>query len=158
PFTDTAVSPTPNAAPLIDGALAQNVLGLTAYGWFDHKAYFEFGGYSSPSRGTLDFLGADPFDPGSIHCVAPYGRVAFQTKLAGGTFEIGGSALKAALFPARDQSSGLTDHYTDLGIDSSWQKSFGSDNFTANFRYEHERGDLRASCALGFIGEDNDPA
>jgi len=157
PFTDTAVSPTPSAAPLIDGALAQNVLGLTGYGWFGHKVYFEAGGYTSPSRGTLNFLGADPFAPGSIHGIAPYGRVAFQTKLAGGTFEIGGSALKAALFPARDRSSGLTDHYTDLGLDSSWQKPFGSDNFTANFRYEHERGDLRASCALGFIGDDNDP-
>ncbi len=158
PFTDTAVSPTPDAAPLIDGALAQNVLGLTAYGWFAHKAYVEIGGYSSPSRGMLNFLGADPFDPGSIHGVAPYGRVAFQTKLARGTFELGASALKASLFPARDRSSGLTDHYTDLGLDSSWQKTFGSDSLTANFRYEHERGDLRASCSLGFIGEGNDPA
>ena len=48
PYTDTAVSPTPSAAPLIDGALAQNVLGATAYAWIGHKAYFEVGGYSSP--------------------------------------------------------------------------------------------------------------
>jgi hypothetical protein len=158
PFTDTAVSPTPDASPLIDGSLAQNVVGLTAYGWFAHKAYVEVGGYTSPSRGTLNWLGADPFDPGSIHGIAPYGRVAFQTNLAGGTFEVGASALKAALFPARDQSSGFTDHYTDLGFDGSWQKTFGSDNLSANFRYEHERADLRASCALGFIGVDHDLA
>jgi hypothetical protein len=155
PFTDTNVSPTPDAAPIIDDALAQNVLGLTSYVWIAHKAYVEAGAYSSPSRGTLDFLGADPFDPGKIHGLAPYGRVAFQTKLAGGTFEIGANALKVALFPERDRSSGLTDHYTDLGLDTSWQKTLGSsDTISANLRYEHERADLRASCALELIGED----
>jgi hypothetical protein len=153
PFTDTNVSPTPDAAPLIDDSLAQNALGLTAYSWIAHKFYVEAGGYTSPSRRTLKFLGADPFDPGSLHGIAPYARVAFQTNLAGGTFEVGGSALKAALFPARNRSSGFTDRYTDLGLDTSWQKTFGSDTFSANFRYEHEHGDLRASCVLA----DSDP-
>ena len=157
PYTDTAVSPTPDAAPLIDGALAQNVLGVTAYGWIGSKVYVEAGSYTSPSRGTLDSLGADPFDPGSIHGLAPYGRIALQTKFGGGTFEVGASALQAALFPGRDRSSGLSDRYTDLGLDSSWQKPFGTDNVSINLRYEHERGDLRASCALGLIGEDKDP-
>lgn len=157
PFTDTSVSQTPAAAPLIDDALAQNVVGATAYGWFAHTVYVEAGGYMSPSRGTLNWLGADPFDPGSIHGVAPYGRLAIQTKLGGGTFEVGASALKAALFPERDRSSGLTDHYTDLGLDTSWQKPIGSDILSVNARYEHERGNLRASCALGLIGEGGDP-
>src|SRR5438270_8930139 len=159
PFTDTGVSGTPGAAPLIDDALAQNVVGLSAYAWIDHKLYVEAGGYSSPARKTLRFLGADPFDPGSIHGLAPYGRIAFQTKLGGGTFEIGANALKTALFPGRDRSTGLTDHYTDLGLDSSWQATLGStDTLSANLRYEHERGDLRASCALGLVGEGGDPA
>ena len=156
PFTDTAVSPTPDAAPLIDDSLAQNVVGLTAYGWIGHRAYIEAGGYTSPSRRTLNRLGADPFDPGSIHGTAPYGRVAWQTKLAGGTFEVGAGALKAAIFPGRDRSSGLTDRYTDLGLDTSWQKTFGSDNLSINARYEHERANLRSSCALGLIGDGGD--
>ena len=157
PFTDTNVSPTPDAAPLIDDSLAQNVLGVSAYAWIGHTGYLEVGGYSSPASGTLNTLGADPFDPGSIRGIAPYGRIAFQTGLGGGTFEVGASALKTALFPGRDRSSGFADHYIDLGLDTSWQKAFGSDSFTANFRYEHERADLRASCALGLIGEDGDP-
>jgi hypothetical protein len=158
PFTDTEVSETPAAAPLIDDSLAQNVLGLTAYSWIGHKVYLEAGAYVSPSRGTVSWLGADPFDPGSIHGAAPYARVAWQTNLAGGTFEVGGSALRASLFPERDRSSGLTDRYTDLGLDSSWQKMFGSsDTLSANLRYEHERGNLRASCALGLIGDGGDP-
>ena len=155
PFTDTETSPTPDAAPLIDGSLAQGTLGLTGYTWIGHKLYIEAGGYASPSTGTLDFLGAD--DPGKIHGMAPYGRVALQTNLAGGTFEIGGSALKAAIFPERDRSSGFSDRYTDLGVDSSWQKTLGAnDTLSLNFRYEHERADLRASCALGLIGDGGD--
>ena len=157
PFTDTAVSPTPDAAPLIGGSLAQNVIGMTGYGWIGHKAYIEAGGYTSPSRRTLKWLGADPFNPGSIHGIAPYARVALQAKLAGGTLEVGASALKAALLPQRDRSSRLTDRYTDLGFGGSWQKALGADNFSINVRYEHEHADLRASCTLGLIGGDGDP-
>jgi hypothetical protein len=154
PFTDTETTPTPDAAPLSDDALAQNVLGVTAYGWLGHHLYLEGGGYGSPSAGTLSSLGADPADPGKVHGIAPYARAAYQTNLADGTFEIGGSFLKAALFPGRDQTSGFTDHYTDWGLDSSWQKTIGkNDTLSANLRYEHERGNLRASCALGLIGD-----
>jgi hypothetical protein len=46
---------------------------MTAYGWLDSKFYLEAGGYGSRSSGTLDFLGADPTDPGKIHGLAPYG-------------------------------------------------------------------------------------
>ncbi|MFL6726562.1 MAG: hypothetical protein ACJ8FS_08620 [Sphingomicrobium sp.] len=158
PFTDTNVSGTPAAAPLIDDSLAQNVLGLAGYVWIDHRFYLEVGGYSSPSRGTLRFLGADPADPGSIRGAAPYGRIAYQAKVAGGTLEVGASALRTALFPGRDQSSGFADHYTDLGLDASWQNTIGaSDTLSANFRYEHERASLRASCALGLLGTGDDP-
>jgi hypothetical protein len=155
PYTDTAVSETPGAAPLIDDALAQGVIGMTGYAWIGHKFYLEAGGYWSPSESTLNGLGAD--DPGKIHGVAPYGRVAFQTNLAGGTFEVGGVVLKAALFPDRDRSSGYSDRYTDLGLDSSWQRPIGkSDVVSLNARYVHEHGDLRASCALGIVGEEGD--
>jgi hypothetical protein len=158
PFTDTAVSPTPDAGLLIDDPLAGNTIGLTAYGWLGHKFYVEGGAYSSPSRGFLDFVGMDPTDPGSLHGIAPYGRIAYQTELAGGTFEVGGNLLKAEIFPGRDRSSGFTDRYADWGLDSSWQKTIGAnDSLTANVRFEHENGNLRASCALGLIGDGTDP-
>jgi hypothetical protein len=64
--------------------------------------------------------------------------------------------LNAAIFPGRDRSSGFTDHYTDWGLDSSWQRSFGKDSLTANLRFEHEKGNLRASCSLGLITEEAD--
>ena len=157
PFTDTAVSPTPQAGELIDDPLAGNVVGLTGYSWLGHKLYVEGGAYSSPSRGALNFVGMDPTDPGSLHGAAPYGRIAFQTNLAGGTWEVGANVLKAAIFPERDRSSGFTDQYTDWGVDSSWLKSLGqSDSLSSDVRFEHEKGNLRASCALALIGDGSD--
>ncbi len=157
PFTDTGVSSTPAAGELIDGALAANVVGLTGYGWIAHKLYVEAGGYFSPASGTLTFLGIDPTSPGSLHGVAPYGRIAYQTDLAGGTFEVGANMFRAAIYPGRDRSSGFSDRYKDWGLDGSWVKTLGnSDSLTANIRFEHEDGDLRASCALGMVGDGTD--
>ena len=156
PFTGSAVSPSPGAELLIDGRLAQNVLGVAGYAWIGHKLYVEGGAYSSPSTGTLDFLGADPQDPGSLHGLAPYARAAYQTDLGGGTFEFGGNLLQASIFPGRDRSSGLADRYTDWGLDSSYIKPLGANSLTAMVRFERENGDLRASCALGDIGDGTD--
>ena len=157
PYTDSGLAPGPATAPLIDGGLGQAVLGVSAYGWLDSKFYIEAGGYSSLSSDTLDWLGADPFDPGKVHGVAPYGRIAYQADLGGGTFEAGAFALKAALFPGRDRSSGETDHYTDLGIDASWIKPLKSDTLTLNARYAHEKQSLDATCAIGMAAGEIDP-
>jgi hypothetical protein len=149
PYTSSALAPGAAASPLIDGALAQNVLGVTGYAWIDSKFYVEAGGYASPAAGTLSWLGADPLDPGSIHGLAPYGRLAFQSDLAGGSFEAGAFALKAALLPGRDRSTGLSDHYSDVGIDASWIRTLASsDVLTFNARYTHEKRALDASCTL----------
>jgi hypothetical protein len=149
PYTDSDYAPSPDVAPLMDGGLGQAVLGMTAYGWLDSKYYVEAGGYTTPSRGFLRWVGADPDDPGAINGIAPYGRIAVQTGLAGGTFEAGAFALKAALWPGRDRSSGLTDRYTDVGLDASWIKSLKSGTVTLNGRYTHEDQSLNGTCALG---------
>ena len=153
PYTSSDFAPSPDSAPLISGGLAQSVLGLTGYAWLDSKFYLEAGGYSTPSRGSLRWLGADPDNPGDIHGIAPYGRAAIQTDLGKGTFEVGVFALKAALYPGRDRSSGFTDRYTDWGVDASWLKALGSDTLTLNARYTHEKQSLNATCALGMADE-----
>lgn len=152
PYTDSALQPSPASSPLINGGLAQGVLGLSGYAWIDSSIYLEAGGYTSLGRHTLKTLGADPFDPGDLHGIAPYARVAYQHQLAGGTFHLGASMLHAAIWPGRDRSSGQTDRFTDLSVDGSWQKSFGNgDVASLNARYTHETGSLRGSCALGVI-------
>jgi hypothetical protein len=98
----------------------------------------------------------DPTSPGSLHGVAPYGRIAYQTDVGGGTFEVGANVLRASIFPGRDRSSGLADRYADWGLDGSYLKTLGTDSITANVRFEHEKGNLRASCALELVGDGTD--
>ena len=149
PYTTSGLAPGPSDAPLINGGLAQSVLGMTAYAWFDSKFYVEAGGYSTPRASTLRRLGSDPFGPGDVRGLAPYGRVAFEDQLGGGTFQIGAFLLKANIYPGRDRSSGLTDRYSDIGVDTSWLKKMGEDTLTVNARYTHESRSLQATCALG---------
>jgi hypothetical protein len=149
PYTGSALAPGPAASPLLAGGLAQNTLGLTGYAWINSELLVELGGYSSPSRRTLAHLGADPFAPGDIHGVAPYGRVAWQKTLAGGTLELGAMGMRAEIYPARDRSAATTDRYTDLGVDGSWFKALDNgDVLTFNGRYLHERQSLDATCIL----------
>ena len=97
-------------------------------------------------RQTLDVVAA-------LNGVAPYARVAFQTQVGAGTLEIGALALRANLYPGRDHSTGVTDRYTDLGLDASYQlPRANGDIFSVNARYIHERQNLRASFLLGNVG------
>ena len=155
PYTDSGLAPGPAAAPLIAGGLAQGVVGMTGYAWFDSKFYVEGGGYTTPRAGTLRWLGADPLDPGDLRGIAPYGRVAYEDQLGGGTFQLGAFLLNADIYPGRDRSSG-TDRYRDLGADGSWLKKLGHDTLTLNARYTHERRSLDATCALGIADESID--
>jgi hypothetical protein len=149
PYTESDLAPSPGTAPLLSGTLAQTSLGLTAYAWINGSVFIEGGGYASPGARLLHHLGVDPNDPGDIHGLAPYGRIAAQKDLAGGTLEVGAFGMRANLHPGRDRSTGFTDRYTDLGLDASFQKALKSgDVISFNGRYIRERQGLRATCAL----------
>jgi hypothetical protein len=151
PYTSSALAPSPAAAPLLAGGLAQNTLGLTGYVWINNQFYVEGGAYGSPSAGTLNSLGADPFSPGNIHGLAPYGRIAYQRMVGpNGTLELGAFGLQANINPGRDTSTGMTDRYRDLGVDASYIVTLGDgDVITVNTRYTDERQTLNASNLLG---------
>lgn len=150
PYTGSDLAPSPSASPLISGALAQNTLGLTGYAWINQAWYLEGGGYWSPKAVTLDRLGIDPTDPGSIHGLAPYGRFAWQHNFGPHNFEAGVFGMRSEINPGRDKSTGQTDNYTDLGVDVSDEfVRDNSDVVTFNARYIHERQDLKATYLLG---------
>lgn len=149
PFTGSALAPSPSASPLFAGALAQNTLGVTGYAWVDSTYYVEVGGYGSPGETTLTRLGADPFSPGDIKGLAPYGRVAYQTKVGGGTLEVGAFGMRTDIYPGRDRTTGMTDRYSDLGVDASYQNALDSGDVIAiDGRYLHEKQSLDATCEL----------
>lgn len=150
PYTSSALAPAPAAAPLMNGALAQSVLGLSAYAWWNSAIYTEFGLYWTPSAGFLRAMGVDPYAAGVIDSVAPYVRVAYQKDYGSQNFELGGFGLFANLHPGGDTTVAATDGYGDLGLDASYQYTGDPVNlYTVNARYTHENQSLAASTLLG---------
>ena len=150
PYTGSDLAPGPAASPLISDALAQNVLGLNGYVWWNGALYTELGLYWSPSASFIDRLGVDPGDTSEIRGTSPYVRVAYQANLGDHSLEVGAFGLFSDLYPGRDHSAGTTDRYRDLGVDASYQLTTGSGGaLTLNGRYTNEHQSLRASTALG---------
>lgn len=150
PFTDSDLMPGPDAATLISDSLAQNVLGLSAYAWWDDHLYTEVGLYTSPGTGFLKTVGIAPGDTSEIDGGAPYLRAAWQEDMGDQNVELGAFALFADLFPGRDHSTGKTDTYADTGLDASYQYTGSGENIvTINGRYTRESQSLSATQALG---------
>jgi hypothetical protein len=149
PYTSSKLAPSPTAAPILNGALAQETLGLTGYAWIDSLVYLEGGAYWSPSPRVLSDLGVDPTSPGAIHGAAPYGRAAVQWDVGPGQAEFGATAFRVEIFPGLDRTTGFTDRYTDLGLDGSYIATFGNgDVASLNANYLDERQRLSATCTL----------
>lgn len=149
PYTSSGLAPSPAAAPLIAGPLAQTTLGATAYAWIANALYLEAGAYGAPGATALRRLGADPTSPGDFDGLAPYGRIAYQHMLGGGMAQLGGFVLAAGIHPGLDRTTGLLDRYTDAGLDGSWQRTLAhGDVVSLNARWTHENQRLDATCAL----------
>jgi hypothetical protein len=150
PFNTSDLAPSPVGATQISGKFAQNVLGLSAYAWWNSEVYAEFGLYRSLSEGMLRFVGQNPADTNLIDGFAPYFRLAYQKDYGDQNFEVGAFGLFPSLFPGRDKNIGLTDEYADIGLDASYEFIGSHENIvTANARYTREDQRLRASQFLG---------
>jgi hypothetical protein len=155
PFTDSDMAPAPAAGTVINGALAQAVLGVSAYALWDSQIYTEAGLYWTPGRSFLKSLGTDPDEAGEIDGAAPYFRAAYQKDDGTQNWEVGAFAFFPQIFPGRDSSAG-SDDYVDLGVDASYQYIVPKgDVYAVNFRYVHESQDLNASRVLAGTNSHN---
>lgn len=118
PFTASDLAPTPAASTLLEGGLEGQVLGLSAYGFWNDAIYAELGGYRSLSRSSLHSLGLSD-EAGEIDGLAPYWRLAYMKDNHKSSYAFGLFGLYAKLQP--DRTSGPTDNYQDIGIDGSYQ-------------------------------------
>jgi hypothetical protein len=146
-FSGSGLAPTPAAATLIDGGLAQQVGGLGAYAMIDNKFYFDVGAYKTLGASLQKSLGVDPTDETEVTNLAPYWRLAYTQPVGGASWEIGTFGLAADTHPGRDASAG-TDRIVDFGFDSEIQKSVGAIDFAALVSEIYERQTWTASQAL----------
>jgi hypothetical protein len=149
PYTSSTLAPSPNAAPLVAGGLAQRVLGSGVFAWWNSRLYTEASVYWTPGRRLMSALGVDLNDGDAIlKGGAPYLRVAYQQDYGEQNFEIGAFGLFAHVYPGNIRDAG-SNSITDLGVDASWQFAGNGDNFyQLNARYTHERQNLGASFLL----------
>lgn len=141
PYASSSVAPSPMASTLIEGGLAQRAAGLGAYALLNNFLYVEFSIYRSAQQGGIHPPDSTSF--GIIKSIAPYWRLAFQKQFNNQYVEIGTFGISTAMYPTG--VSGLTDRYTDIGLDLNYEKSLGDNQLTAHASFIHEKRNLDAT-------------
>ncbi len=155
PFTSSHLAPSPAAGTLIDGGLAQQVIGVGGYAMIANTLYLDLAGYRTLDRHTQRALGVDPEGEAQTAHAAPYWRVAYVKPVGAGMWEAGAFGLAANTLPGRDPSEGH-DRIVDVGLDSQYQVSVDQSDVTALVSWIHEHDCWHASRALGATSKSSD--
>jgi len=147
PYNASGVAPTPNAAVLLDGALAQRVVGAGVYGMWHDMIYAEVEAYAPVDNATSARLGVET-DANVYDGVMPYWRVAIEHEFDGQVLEAGAFGLSASRFPEGVRSAGM-DRIRDVGFDATYQYVDLPNQFiSAHATWIHETATLDASRIL----------
>ncbi len=145
PYATSEIAPAPATSPLIEGALAQQVIGLGAYVFFNSFVYAEYSIYRSAQQGVPALPG--PASTGIIKGVAPYWRIALQHNWDNHYLEIGTTGLVTDIYP--EGVSGTTDRYTDIGFDAQYRFTFPQGTFVFHPLYYREFQKLNSTYESG---------
>lgn len=151
PYMGSELAPG-TAAPLIAGGLEMQVVGLTAYGFYDNNWYAELGGYQSFSKGMLSDMNVSP--DSKIDGTSPYWRLAYFQDMRKQAFSVGLFGMNSHIQPG--WLDGRTDKYNDVGIDGSYTFLGTREHvFAVNGSYIHESRNLDASFQAGDASKKN---
>lgn len=140
PYTSSDFNAGFGPAPLVE-ELAGGVAGANAYLFANDHWYGELGLYKALSPSTTDRLHTD--NVGKFSGPGTYWRLAWLDDRKRSNWQVGLSGFDAKLQPDREDLSGITDKYRDLGVDASWQ--FLGDRSrvaTVTASYVHEKQTL----------------
>lgn len=161
PYASSSVSLTPTASTLIDGHLAQQVAGVTAYAFWQRSIYGEFGFYRTADQMFSVFrTGQDINTPGGVARLRganPYWRVAFNRDWGPHSLMLGTFGLIADVYPDNTMPATPTDRYNDYALDAQYQYLTLSHAVTTQLTWIHEKQDWNASFPTG-IGAGPTPA
>ena len=153
PWVASDVAPTPSAAAIINGTLAQDVAGLGGYAMWNNHLYADFSIYRS------EHIGGTQPNPGTgfsynIHGVAPYWRAAWQQLTAKTQYEVGTYGMHMQSTPNQivnaNGVAGPEDSYTDYAFDTQIDRTvFRTDVLSFRGTYIRENANLLASVAQG---------
>jgi hypothetical protein len=160
PYTSSNAAVSPLAAAEIDGTLAQDVAGITAYAMWNETLYGEVGLYRSAKQGTVNPItgAAGPLD-GSVSNVisgaAPYGRLAYERQWGPHSLEVGVYGATFKLLPGGGNSTTPVllarpvNRFRDVAEDLQYQFIGESQLLSVQATRIHENMQLDASYASG---------
>jgi hypothetical protein len=135
PYGSSAAAPAPVAATVIDGALGQQVAGLTAYTMWNDRVYGEVGFYFPAPVGTPRPL--DSTAVGALKAGAPYWRLVLPHSFGKHYLAIGTYGMVSKIYPSG--ITGPTNRFTDIGVDLAYLLSLGANSFTTDATWIHEK-------------------
>src|SRR5271169_4973675 len=148
PYLASELAPSPGAMTLIEGAFAQQVIGLNPYIYWNRLVYAEVGGYGTLSQRTNTTLRIEAEGASAFQGIAASWRLAIEPAWGQNTWEFGIFGLATNLIPQRMTGMG-TDHLTDVGFDTQYEFLGARDSFSVQARFITENQNLGASQALG---------
>lgn len=148
PWLASGLAPTPAAKTMIEGSLAQQVVGVSPYVYWNRLVYAEIGGYRTLGNRALSALGSNPGGVNTINGIAPYWRFAIEPKWGPNAWEIGTFGMSAAEVPGGISGFG-TDHITDVAFDTQYQYLGDINSYSVQASWIHENAASSASAALG---------
>ena len=140
PFMASSAAPSPTASTLVDGGLAQQVVGLGGYGLWHQLVYAEVTAYRSAQQGVSAPLDASASSV--AHDVIPYWRLALQHQFGRNYVMLGTYGLSGRLYPTG--VSGPTDHYTDAAADVQFERQVNQGVIVVRSTFIHEAQTLDA--------------
>ncbi len=149
PYFVPKIAPGPSAGTILSGAasvgpnFAGNVIGVTAYAWYNEHLYLEAGGYQemSPWLANRFGVGGGPVTPN----VMPYVRAAYEWDWGNNAAWVGGTFMEATVNPGFVTGN---DSYYDYALDGGYQfLGTGKNIVTVQGIFVHEQQDLNGSTA-----------
>lgn len=154
PWISNDLAPSPSAAAVVNGTLAQDVAGIGAYGMWNNHLYVDGTIYRSEHVGGPQpnpGVGSSGGFPINIRGVAPYWRVAWQQTMTKNNYlEFGTYGMHVKSSP--NAITGLEDGYTDWAFDiqDDWTiPQLHNDIVSLRGTYIRENSSLAATFDLG---------
>lgn len=150
PFAASGLAPKPAAGTIVDGGLAQAVLGAGGYGLWNDLLYGEIDVYKGLGRDVRNAFGVVPVSGSNSYAGAiPYWRLALEHDFGDHYIEFGTFGLDTNVFVGGLDKSGRSDHLTDVALDATYNYNGSADNVLAGYAtYIHEHQNLNQSSFL----------
>ena len=166
PYAGSNANVSPLAGTEIDGALAQDVAGLSAYAFWNDSLYLEAGLYRSAKQGQTNVLTgqAGPLDGSASNVIeggAPYWRAAYEYDWGANSLEVGLYGANFKLLPGSALGTatplqGPDNRFNDVAEDFQYQYIGEDQIVSVEGTRIHEKMNLAASYAAGAVGNVTD--